>query len=506
MHELGFDHFHPDAEERKRLSDIIWKADNVEMTTLGFDIGSSTSHLMFARVHLQRAAMGLSSRFEVVGRDVLWRSPVTLTPYRSDGDIDAHALGHFFDDACAEADMTREAIDTGAVILTGEALKRRNARAIADLFSKDAGKFVCATAGHHLEAAMAANGSGAVRLSRREEATVLNVDIGGGTTKLALIENGALLATAAFAVGGRLVAVDDGGTITRLDGPAVQMATHLGLDLAVGATLSDGARKTLADFMAATVMGLITNPAPDAMTQRLMVTEPISNLLGPDAPRPTVLTFSGGVSEYIFGRETGGFGDLGGDLAHGLRHLLPETASGPVVWDPGQGIRATVIGASQFSVQVSGNTIFLPNEAVLPLRNVPVLGCDVGGGEAIIDPLRVSESLRASWVAHGLDGAVDAVAVAFRWQGEPDHGRLFAVASGLAAFFAAPDITCKVVVPLIDGDIGMTLGRILKNETDLASDIVSIDGLHMKPFDYVDVGEVERPAGVVPVIIKSLLF
>jgi ethanolamine utilization protein EutA len=505
MHDLGFDHFHPDAEEREHLSNIIWEADNVEMTTLGFDIGSSTSHLMFARVHLQRAATGLSSRFEVVGRDVLWRSPVTLTPYQANGDINAHALGHFFDDACKQSGIARDAVDTGAVILTGEALKRQNAHAIADLFSRDGGKFVCATAGHHLEAAMAANGSGAVALSRREKATVLNVDIGGGTTKLALIENGTVLATAAFAVGGRLVAVDENNLITRLDGPAAEMARHLGLDLSVGTILLDTARKTLSDFMAATVAGMIAGDTPDAFTQSLMVTEMIPETMG--ASRPTVLTFSGGVSEYIFERETAGFGDLGGNLSHSLRHLLAENTTGLAVWDPGQGIRATVIGASQFSVQVSGNTIFLPNEDILPLRNVPVLGCDVGGADDVsIDPVRVWASLSASWDAHGLDGLVPAVAVAFQWQGEPDHSRLFAVASGLEDFFATPGIACKVVVLLIDGDIGMTLGRILKNETDLAIEIVSIDGLHMKPFDYVDAGKIERPSGVVPVIIKSLLF
>ena len=167
MHDLSFDHEHPSEEERKILAEIIWEADNVELRTVGVDVGSSTSHLMFARVHLQRLTEGLSSQFVVVAREILWKSPILLTPYRADYSIDAEALARFIDDGYQAAGLAREDIDSGAVILTGEALKRRNAREIADLFSAELGKFVCASAGHHLEALMAAHGSGAAGLSRQ---------------------------------------------------------------------------------------------------------------------------------------------------------------------------------------------------------------------------------------------------------------------------------------------------------------------------------------------------
>ena len=168
MHDLEFDHIHPSEEQKEQLSDAIWSADNVEFTTVGVDVGSSTSHLMFAKVHLQRLAEALSSRFVVVSREILWKSPILLTPYRPDSSIDADALGTFIDEAYASAGLAKDDIDTGAVVLTGEALKRANARAIADLFAMDSGKFVCASAGHNLEAVMAAHGSGAVKLSKTE--------------------------------------------------------------------------------------------------------------------------------------------------------------------------------------------------------------------------------------------------------------------------------------------------------------------------------------------------
>jgi ethanolamine utilization protein EutA len=143
-HDPDFDHGHVSAEEQQAIAEVIWNADNVELTTVGIDVGSSTSHLMFARVHLQRLTTALSSRFVVVGREVLWRSPILLTPYLPDNTIDVGQLAKFFDAAFKEANLTREQIDSGAVILTGEALKRNNAEAITHLFAAESGKFVCA--------------------------------------------------------------------------------------------------------------------------------------------------------------------------------------------------------------------------------------------------------------------------------------------------------------------------------------------------------------------------
>ena len=83
---------------RRRSVDVTWALDNVELTTVGVDVGSSTSHLLFARLHLQRLTESLSSRFVVVERHVLHRSPILLTPYRPEsGLIDVEALARFVD-------------------------------------------------------------------------------------------------------------------------------------------------------------------------------------------------------------------------------------------------------------------------------------------------------------------------------------------------------------------------------------------------------------------------
>src|SRR5262249_31291194 len=204
---------------------------------------------------------------------ILWQSPILLTPYLSDFTIDTAELAAFVDRCFAAAKLDRARVDSGAVILTGEALKRRNARAIADLFSEESGKFVCASAGHHMECQWAAHGSGAVKLSASRAKTVLNVDIGGGTTKFALIKNGELLATLAIAVGGRLIVEGDKG-LTRVEEPAAELARSLGLHLTPGQRFLLENRRRIARRMSELIVAGMNRAPPDALFAKLLVTEP----------------------------------------------------------------------------------------------------------------------------------------------------------------------------------------------------------------------------------------
>jgi ethanolamine utilization protein EutA len=487
-------------EELAAFDEFLWKLENVELTTVGVDVGSSTSHLMFSRVHLRRMGQNLSSRFVVVNREVLYRSPIMLTPYRPDYSIDAEQLESFFGDAYQKAELKREDIDAGAIILTGEALKRKNAQGIAELFAAESGKFVCASAGHHLESVMAAHGSGAVGLSRQTGQTIINVDIGGGTTKLALVRNGEVLHTAAVAVGGRLVALGEGGELIRIEGPAEQAAEKAGIRLTIGEPLSAEDQAKLVGTWMDVLVPLIHLDQPSGLSAELMVTDPIP----PDA-RPEAITFSGGVSEYIYNREPGAFHDMGPALAAGIRAAMEDGRIALPMLDPGQGIRATVIGASQFSMQLSGNTISISDGTDLPLRNLPVLHPKVDLSADIV-PAEVAGAIKQSVQRFSTDEGNPSVALAFRWQGDPLYQRLRAFADGIVAGLPDAIAEGRPVVLLLDGDIGKTLGNILKAELQVSSDVVSIDGLQLQEFDFVDVGEVLQPANAVPVVIKSLLF
>jgi ethanolamine utilization protein EutA len=501
VHDLGFEHLHMTPEQEKELAETIWVQDNVVLTTVGVDVGSSTSHLMFSRVHLQRLSEGLSSRFVVVARDVLWRSPILLTPYRADYTIDADELKEFFGNAYKDAKLTPDDIDTGAVILTGEALKRDNARAIADLFAEESGKFVCASAGHHLEALMAANGSGAVALSRQGHQTILNIDVGGGTVKLGLCHGGRLVATSAFAVGGRLIAFDEDGRMERIEGPARQIAADVGITLELGEKLADEDRRKIVRRMADVIVAYVAREPADQLCRELALTEHL-----PPRPMIDAVTFSGGVSEFIYKREDADHRDLGKALAHQIHHALADKRIPYKVYDPGQGIRATVVGASQFTVQVSGNTIFISDPERLPIRNVPVatLNIDLTGE---FTAAQVTDQIEKALVRLDMTEGEDRVAVAFRWGGDPLHSRLHALALGICN--GLPKTVANADHPLVvvmDGDAGRTLGNILVREMNVPGEVISIDNVQLREFDFIDIGALIKETRVVPLIIKSLLF
>jgi ethanolamine utilization protein EutA len=322
--------------------------DEICLLSVGVDIGSSTSHLVFSRLALER----LDSRYVVTERETFYQSDILLTPYSGEDTIDADALGAFIAQQYYKASVEPEEIDTGALILTGVAVQRRNARLIGELFAALAGKMVAVSAGDRLEAMMAAYGSGAVARSIRDQATVMNVDLGGGTAKIAVCANGQVIDLTALDVGARLVCTDAAARIVRVEEAGRRFGAELGLDFEVGAELVIAGARALVTCMADRLFEAMQGRSPRVGAVDLLRLDPLSRRGPVDE-----ITFSGGVSEYIYGREPSAFGDLGPLLAAEIRARV--LAWGPRLRQPAEGIRATVIGASQYTTQVSGSTIFV---------------------------------------------------------------------------------------------------------------------------------------------------
>lgn len=488
---------HDDEPDVPLEDNPIWQQDNVTLRSVGVDIGSSGTQVAFSRLHLRRLSEDLTSRYVVVRRELHFQSEVEFTPFGPDMSIDAAALGTILDRAYADAAVTPGDIDTGVVILTGEALRRRNASAIAAVASQHAGDLVCASAGHHMEAMLAAYGSGAVRASHRDRTRLLNVDIGGGTTKLTLIDAGRIAATAAFHVGGRLVAAGPDGRVVRLERGGVHHAFRAGLVLEPGSDAGPEVLAAVADQMAEQLMlALRGDPAAD---QSLWLTDPLPGLGGIDG-----VIFSGGVAEYVYGTETRSFGDLGPYLGTALAGAgkaghLP----GPVL-EADARIRATVLGASEYTVQLSGITGYLSApDRTLPRRNLPVArpGYDLPG---TVDGAAVGAEIKRHVARFA--GVSDDLVVALHWEGPPEYARVRGLADAVAAGLADRIAAGAPLYLMLDGDIARTLGLILRDELGIASDLVVIDGVLLRDFDYVDLGRVRQPSGTVPVTIKSLVF
>jgi len=496
--ELDHEHEHDSGLHDAKNAKSIWDQDHIVFQTVGIDIGSSTSHLLFSRVHLRRHAHGLSSHFEVIGREVIWQSDIVFTPFKSDASIDAHHLEHFIEDSFNAAGLKREDIDTGAVILTGEAIKKNNARAINQIFAQDAGRFVCATAGHQLEAMLAAHGSGACALSKSRAQCALHIDIGGGTTKLALIVNGEIRGVCAFAGGGRMVAQNGSGQWSRLDDHAFVLASACGIECTPQSMAFEDNRRLIARVYSQVLLEMLQGLRLTPLAQSLMLTPELAL-----HPQPQYLTFSGGVSEYLFGAETADFGDISRLLVQEIIARLKHSITIPVV-EVAERIRATVIGASQFTVQVSGNTIFLSDPIVLPAVNVPVVKVLLPGIEHLSEE-RVLQSIAAQ--ANRLDlTPLSRMALAMVWDFEPDHATLFLVASAVFKYMHQVGERVEPLFLVIEGDVALSLGRVLRDELDFKGPLACIDGIELQEFDYIDMGSLITQTNVVPVVVKSLLF
>lgn len=459
-----------------------------ELRSVGIDIGSATSHLVISRLVLRRLGSGLSSEFVVSERETLHRSPIWFTPYEPGcATIDTVRLRALFEDAYRVAGVWPHEVDTGAVVITGEALRKENAEAIARLVAGWSGRLVCVSAGPNHEALLAAHGSGSVALSQTGR-TVVNVDVGGGTTKISVLSDGTVAHVEVLRVGARLLAFD-GDRVTRREEPAAVLADRA---IAVGDTVSAAERARIADRMARLVLDRLLGQH-DELHARLLVTTDGAAIPAPAAVDDVV--FSGGVAEFFLADPPSGFGDLGADLGRALRTRLAASRLGGKVRRAVSGIRATVLGAGQFTVQVSGQTCFVA-DAALPavgLRVIPIDFTDLTGAAP-------ERAVRSALRRHDLDSWRPDLAAVLTLPPVPRYPALRRVAEALASVAVPP------LHIVLRADLAHSLGAVLTRELGWAGPLVVIDGITVGDLDHVDIGAPLSVSGALPVTVTSLEF
>jgi len=503
-HEHEYEHVHYDELGNEIIEEhrhSLYKADRRELRSVGIDIGSTTSHLIFSRLVLRRQSAALSSRFEVAERRVDYASPIMITPFAGGTSIDTRHLSAFFERAYAESGTRPEEVDTGAVITTGDAARKDNAEAIVRLFSERAGHFVCASAGPVLEARMAAYGSGAIMRSLHggETPSVLNIDVGGGTSKLAVVRGGRIDAVAAINVGARLITLDEDGVVTKIEAAAAICSRHRGLGLRCGVRAEESSLAGLADALAESLLEVAVGGPLSPLSSELMITAPFAER-GP----VDVVFFSGGVSEYFYRETSESYGDIGARLADAIRKRSEAALPGTRIELSRERIRATVIGASQFTVQLSGNTIYVANAKLLPLRNLRVVGVDLARVELRAGTIR--EAIEESFARVGVEAGEESVALALRWPHGPAYAHLKALCDGVAEALSQNVRKGHPVVLVLDADVSRLVGENLSRALDRYRDIICIDGVQLQDLDYIDISREHEHTRTVSVVIKSLVF
>lgn len=303
----------------------------------------------------------------------------------------------------------------------------------------------------------------------------------------------------AIDVGARILSFDADGKIVRIEEAARRFAAEVGLTLEMGTKPDEAKLDAMIERMAERLMEAISAQKLSAETASLLRVDALKNEKKPDA-----VTFSGGVSEYVYNRQKTGFGDLGPKLAAAI--LKRVTAWGPRLERPDEGIRATVVGASQYTIQVSGSTIFVNPLDVLPVRNVPVITPDLPLEDDDLDVSAIAAGVKAALRRLDLHEGEQAVALCYRWGGSATFRRLDDFVKGIREGLS---VQLGKGFPLIlvgDGDIGGLVGIHCLEEQKMTNPIVSIDGINLKEFDFIDIGAMLETSGAVPVVIKSLVF
>ncbi len=484
-------------------SNIQTMPDSRSVLSVGIDVGTTTTQLVFSRLVLADTSRpGQIPRIGITDKSVVYQSPITFTPLADRETIDVVRLTDLVKREYAAAGVDPKDIETGAVIITGEMAKKKNADEILRGLGGLAGEFVVTVAGPHLESLIAGRGAGATDYSKRHFCKVVNVDIGGGSANSALFNAGALVAAAAMNYGGRILEIEHStGRVRHIADPAKHILNDIGLRLAIGDLPSLGDLKRFTDRMTDLTIELIEGAAPASpLAQKVYLTPP-----APTSGKGAVLMLSGGVGHYFYEpvsihsvADATIYDDLGPLLAESLR-LDPrlkayETAK------PAETLRATVLGASSQTVTLSGSTIWAERE-ILPMRNLPVIRPVMSTAYA---PRQMAASIADAVRRWDVNPATDNFAVALELDQSLNYSLLLQLATGLAEFAKSlPD--GRPLVAIIEHDYAQALGQTVKA---MAPDrpLLVIDQVGLQEGDYIDVGMPMMDGRVVPLSVKTLIF
>ena len=434
------------------------------LLSVGLDVGTTSTQLVVSRLTVENRASSFAvPDMDITERNVLYKSPVYFTPLLDERHVDGAGIREIVQAEYQKAGIRREDVDTGAIIITGETSRKENARAVLDALSDYAGDFVVATAGPDLESVLAAEGAGAVELSRTTGKPVLHMDIGGGTSNLALIEDGKITRTGCLNVGGRLIKFRENGEITYVSSVLSGIFSGKPGEIATQAELRE-----LAQSLTQTLEMAAGLREPTQLMEKLL-TEETGRKWNPPAGE-VIISFSGGVADCMAEElPWSQFGDLGPILGQTIRKsslCRGQYALGR------ETIRATVIGAGSYSTQLSGSTVYSQNVR-FPLKNLPVV--------------EKNSELYEGSVVLSVPGITS-----------PTYAQVREIARELAQTQPPELYIC------LEADMAKALGQALAARLPPETRILCIDRIRVGENSYLDIGQ--PVGGAFPVVVKTLVL
>ncbi|EGO5800112.1 ethanolamine ammonia-lyase reactivating factor EutA [Enterococcus faecalis] len=468
------------------------------LLTVGIDLGTSTTQLVLSELTVENFASAFTvPRISISDKKVIYRSDIIFTPLLNQSKIDVEPIKAFVAEQYRQAGIHKQDIQMGAVIITGETARKSNANNVLRALSGYAGDFVVATAGPDLESIIAGKGAGAQTYSETKRKPVVNLDIGGGTTNLAVFKDGEVIDTACFDIGGRLIKLDQQQKITYIAPKIQEIINKKGLTLHLGDQATEQNLLPIISELVAVLENSIGLGTQSPFYQLLVTNHPLRK--GEELP---IVTFSGGVADCLNTTSTNLFkyGDIGLLLGKYLRKSL--IFSEKEVLESAETIRATVVGAGSHTAEISGSTIAY-REQILPVKNIPILKLAQEDETLTVTELgqRIQEKL--NW--HRIEETPQ-IALAIRGMSNPTFADIQRYGQGIVEGLASLVAEQIPIIVMVDEDMAKALGHALSAHLPKDYPFICLDSVKVENGDYVDIGLPVAEGAVLPVIVKTLVF